>query len=136
MARKKKSNSRTLMMNLSSQHSILPPSVSLSPLINSTPTIETSRKQSYWLNTAQSKRGLKNDAVDKTFIEYSQVKKTKTSCSDNTYQDKNTGLKMVLLSLLPNLLKMSDEQVQQFKCYALAGVDDILSSTTSSYSEI
>ncbi|XP_023713764.1 uncharacterized protein LOC111867817 isoform X2 [Cryptotermes secundus] len=80
----------------------------------------------------KKKRFVNNEAVDKAFIDYFQAKKTKTLTKTGlANQDpKSEGLKMFLLSMLPDLLKMSDEEVRHFKhsiCTYLKMDSDILS---------
>jgi len=79
-------------------------------------------------NLPNRKRGFKNP-VDKAFLEYFETKKARAlNSSNHMNQDPKTeGLKMFLLSMLPDLLKMSDEGVRLFKRRALQSVDDILS---------
>lgn len=79
---------------------------------------------------SNKKRGLKNEAVDKAFLEYLQAKKkarTENSSLHANQDPKAESLKMFLLSMLPDLLKMSDEEVRLFKRKSLQMVDDILS---------
>lgn len=127
-----------------------PPSASTTPL-HTTITTEMSQGKK---NTTHSqpvplssiptnkKRGFKNP-VDKAFLEYFETKRAKAlSSDDHIKQDPKTeGLKMFLLSMLPDLLKMSDEEVRLFKRKALQTVDEILShsleftpSNTSTFS--
>jgi len=78
----------------------------------------------------KSKRGLKNDAVDRAFVEYFQAKKARvenTPCHNTSDNSKSEALKMFLLSMLPDLEKMTDVQIRQFKRQTLQTVDDILS---------
>ncbi|VVC25021.1 MADF domain [Cinara cedri] len=83
----------------------------------SSPSIQTNKK-----------RGFKNP-VDKAFLEYFEAKRARTLSSlDHINPDPKTeGLKMFLFSMLPDLLKMSDEEVRLFKRKALQTIDDILS---------
>ncbi|KAL4083999.1 hypothetical protein QTP88_029315 [Uroleucon formosanum] len=79
-------------------------------------------------NLPNRKRGFKNP-VDKAFLEYFETKRAKAlNSSDYMKQDPKTeGLKMFLLSMLPDLLKMSDEGVRLFKRRVLQSIDNILS---------
>lgn len=83
---------------------------------------------------SNKKRGLKNEAVDKAFLEYFQAKKkarTENSSVNANQDPKAESLKMFLLSMLPDLLKMSDEEVRLFKRKSLQMVDDILSNNSA-----
>jgi hypothetical protein len=74
------------------------------------------------------KRGL-ND-VDRNFVEYFKAKKARTAGipGHNTSQNQRSeALKMFLLSMLPDLELMTDEQIRQFKRKSLQTIDDILS---------
>jgi hypothetical protein len=74
----------------------------------------------------KSKRGL-ND-VDRTSVEYFKAKKARIAGipGHNTSQDQRSeALKMFLLSMLPYLELMTDEQIRHFK--NLQTIDDILS---------
>ena len=76
----------------------------------------------------KSKRGL-ND-VDRTFVEYFKAKKARIAGTPghNTSQNQRSeALKMFLLSMLPDLELMTDEQIRQFKRKSLQTIDDILS---------
>lgn len=68
-----------------------------------------------------------NDA-DKSFIEYVNWKKSKTTLSENS----NPKLEF-LKSLLPDLEKMSDYQLRQFKKRTLDIIDSILCDAPPSY---
>ncbi|KAL4150017.1 hypothetical protein QTP88_003866 [Uroleucon formosanum] len=120
-----------------------PPTLSLpypsSPLPSPTPLHTTEISQSkkntthcqlepFPSNLPNRKRGFKNP-VDKAFLEYFETKRARAlNSSDHMKQDpKIEGLKMFLLIMLPDLLKMSDEGVRIFKRRALQSVDDILS---------
>jgi len=117
-----------------------PPTPSLSYLSSPSPTPlhttemsqikknATLKSESLPSNLPNRKRGFKNP-VDKAFLEYFETKKARAlNLSDHMNQDPKTeGLKMFLLSMLPDLLKMSDEGVRLFKRRALQSVDDILS---------
>ncbi|KAF6203529.1 hypothetical protein GE061_001861 [Apolygus lucorum] len=64
-------------------------------------------------------------------IDYSQVKKSRDSISpDLAIQEskKADALKMFLLSMLPDLQAMSDEEVRLFKRKSLEVIDDIISA--------
>lgn len=121
-----------------------PPTTSLpypsSPLPSPTPLHTTEMSQTkkntnhsqperFPSNLPNRKRGFKNP-VDKAFLEYFETKRARALNSPDHImkQDPKTeGLKMFLLSMLPDLLKMSDEGVRLFKRRALQSVDDILS---------
>lgn len=77
------------------------------------------------------KRSFKN-SVDQTFQEYFETKRARMpTLSDHINLDsKIEGLKMFLLSMLPDLLKMSDEGVRLFKRKAIRTIDDILSHSS------
>lgn len=81
-------------------------------------------------NAPNKKRRLKNETLDKAFLEYFQTKKSRNvNTSDYANQESQAeSLKMFLLSMLPDLLKMSDEEVRLFKRKSLQAVDDILSN--------
>lgn len=82
---------------------------------------------------SNKKRGLKNE-VDKAFLEYFQAKKkarTENSSVNANQVPKAESLKMFLLSMVPDLLKMSNEEVRLFKRKSLQMVDDILSNNSA-----
>jgi len=82
---------------------------------------------------SNKKRGLKNE-VDKAFLEYFQAKKkarTENSSVNANQDPKAESLKMFLLSMVPDLLKMSNEEVRLFKRKLLQMVDDILSNNSA-----
>ncbi|XP_066906180.1 transcription factor Adf-1 [Halyomorpha halys] len=60
------------------------------------------------------KRNYVIEGVDNTFLEDFRAKKAKmVSCADHANQEqKSEGLKMFLLSMLPDVLKMTDEEVR------------------------
>lgn len=69
-----------------------------------------------------------NIDVDQAVIELDR-KKTALSENDALASDaRMESLKMFLLSMLPDLMKMDDREVRQFKRKALDAVDDILSA--------
>ncbi|XP_055634893.1 uncharacterized protein LOC129774879 [Toxorhynchites rutilus septentrionalis] len=107
------------------------------PPSHSAPTINVSQKPPQSLNITQTKLISQNDRVEKTFTEYSsQGVEPTSSSSDPVDQNlKAEGLKMFLLSMLPDLLKMSDGQVRRFKRKALDAVDDILSTRPTDRSQ-
>lgn len=70
----------------------------------------------------QSKRAIQDD-VDRAFIDYLR---NKTNRSPK--EPKTEGMKMFLLSLLPDLSKMSEEQTRLFKRKTLGIIHDILST--------
>lgn len=75
------------------------------------------------------KRASSNAAVDRALIQYLDRKGAKQNKEQTVAKDFHTeGLKMFLLSMLPDLQKMSDQQVRQFKRKALDAVDEILSA--------
>jgi hypothetical protein len=77
----------------------------------------------------KSKLGL-NDDVDRTFVEYFQAKKARivgTPGHNTSQNQRNEALKMFLLSMLPDLELMTDEQIRQFKRKSLQTIDNMLS---------
>ncbi|XP_055639958.1 uncharacterized protein LOC129777611 [Toxorhynchites rutilus septentrionalis] len=118
-----------LELSASSRQTTPSPSPS-PPSPHSAPTINASQKLPQSLNITQTKRVSLNDRVENTFTEYSSQGAEPTSSSlEPADQDlKAEGLRMFLLSMLPDLLKMSDGQVRQFKRKALDAIDDILST--------
>jgi hypothetical protein len=93
--------------------------------------------QSMSASRPKSKRDL-NDVVDRTFVEYFEAKKARTAGTPghNTSQNQRSeALKMFLLSMLPDLELMTNEQIRQFKRKSLQTIDDILSQHSySTYS--
>jgi hypothetical protein len=77
----------------------------------------------------KSKRDF-NDDVDRTFVEYFEAKKARTAGTpghNTSHNLRSEALKMFLLSMLPDLELMTDEQIRQFKQKSLQTIDDILS---------
>uniref|UniRef100_A0A0A9Y0M6 Polypeptide N-acetylgalactosaminyltransferase 2 n=1 Tax=Lygus hesperus TaxID=30085 RepID=A0A0A9Y0M6_LYGHE len=77
------------------------------------------------------KRIHKTEELEMSFNDYSQAKKSRESIpSDQVNQEstKAEALKMFLLSMLPDLQAMSDEEVRLFKRKSLEVIDDIISA--------
>lgn len=79
----------------------------------------------------QNKRRMKENEVDNAFLEYLKCKKVRYSSKQLSTDTREEPLKMFLLSMLPDLLKMDDRQVRQFKRKMLDTVDEILSSSST-----
>lgn len=74
------------------------------------------------------KRALQNEAEDKAFEQYLDRKLTSSTKGQNDSEDPKTeALKMFLLSLLPDLQEMNDQELRLFKLRTLEVVDEILS---------
>lgn len=119
-----------------SQHSQLlsPPQPLSSSISNTSVTIQPQlqkhgnsiQKQSLppLASRLTNKRALRNDAVDKTFVEYLEAKKAKIASAPNP---KTEALKLFLLSMIPDLELMNDDQIRKFKRINFQTIDDILS---------
>lgn len=117
-----------------SPYQLLPPSTPPVPMPVMPQQDENSQterqSQSMSASRPKSKRGFRNDVVDRHFVEYLQAKKARIAGTPgyNTSQNqRREALKMFLLSMLPDLEFMTDDQVRQFKRKSLKTIDDILS---------
>ncbi|XP_055627977.1 transcription factor Adf-1-like [Toxorhynchites rutilus septentrionalis] len=89
------------------------------------PEIVPTPRRSPAPGTTKTKRLIENDTAR---VGHVPRKTTKPKPLDSEESNPQTeGLKMFLLSMLPDLLKMSDGQVRRFKRMALVAVDDVLS---------
>lgn len=78
----------------------------------------------------KKKRSAKYDDIDKAFMGYLN-QKSSVKREQLTTEPREEALKMFLLSFLPDLKKMDDREVRQFKRKTLDAVDDIMSARSS-----
>lgn len=93
----------------------------------------STEKQSQPTTQPKNKRAFKNDVVDKTFVEYLEAKKAKIDRapdSNSKQNPKTEALKMFLLSMIPDLELMNDNQIRKFKRTCLQTIDNILSQNS------
>lgn len=100
-----------------------PPSTSqIPPLPPLSPQPNLSQLPGTKTNFTRKSKGTSSE-VDNSFLEYLKAKKAKiTTPSD----DKHDSKKMFLLSLLPELDEMTDQQMKTFKREVLCVIDDIM----------
>ncbi|KAK4879280.1 hypothetical protein RN001_007426 [Aquatica leii] len=101
----------------------LPLPTSTPPPLSPLPSTPTQKQSGQSLS--KRSRKLKNDAVEKTLIGYVKNARTELSHVRHMQEPKAEALKMLLLSMLPDLRKMYDGGVRTFKHKALETVDSI-----------
>lgn len=122
--------------NTSPSSSPLPPTMPSTSISSSTAAFPQAQHQYLQsepikVQTQQNKRRAKENEVDSAFLEYLKCKKVRSSTKQLPTDPREEPLKMFLLSMLPDLLKMDDREVRQFKRKTLDTIEEIMSARST-----